>query len=48
MVTISTRIEPSELKQLTALADKAGLSLGAYLRELVRAELRRAARRSKR
>jgi predicted DNA-binding protein len=39
MVTVGVRIEPTERDRLEALAQARGLSLCAYLRDLVRHEL---------
>jgi len=39
MVTVGVRIEPTERDRLEALAQAKGLSLCAYLRDLVRHEL---------
>ncbi len=44
MVTVATRIEPDELGRLKSLAAECGVSLCAYLRDLVRLELTRANR----
>ena len=44
MVTVATRIEPQEVEKLKTLADECGLSVCAYLRDLVRLELGRAER----
>ncbi len=39
MVTIGVRVEPGERERLQELAAEKGLSLCAYLRELIRREL---------
>lgn len=39
MVTVGVRVEPGERERLQELAAQRGLSLCAYLRELVRREL---------
>lgn len=44
MVTVATRIEPQEVDKLKTLAAECGLSVCAYLRDLVRLELGRAER----
>jgi hypothetical protein len=44
MVTVATRVEPVELQRLRQLANECGLSVCAYVRELVRRELTRADR----
>ena len=44
MVTVATRVEPGELQTLRQLANECGLSVCAYMRELVRLELTRAER----
>ena len=44
MVTVATRVEPDELQVLKNLATECGLSLCAYLREMIRQELNRAQR----
>jgi len=44
MVTVATRVEPAEVQKLRQLANECGLSVCAYMRELVRLELGRAAR----
>lgn len=44
MVTVATRVEPDELQRLRQLANECGLSVCAYVRELVRRELTRADR----
>jgi len=44
MVTVATRIEPQEVEKLKTLAGECGLSVCAYLRDLVRLELGRAER----
>jgi hypothetical protein len=44
MVTVATRVEPAELQRLRQLANECGLSVCAYMRELVRLELTRADR----
>ena len=44
MVTVATRVEPTELQRLRQLANECGLSVCAYVRELVRLELTRAER----
>jgi hypothetical protein len=44
MVTVATRVEPAEVQKLRELADECGLSICAYMRELVRLELNRANR----
>lgn len=44
MVTVATRIEPQETHQLKVLAAECGLSVCAYLRDLIRLELGRAER----
>jgi hypothetical protein len=44
MVTVATRVEPAELQKLRQLANECGLSVCAYMRELVRLELTRAER----
>ncbi len=44
MVTVATRVEPSEVQKLKSLADECGMSLCGYMRELVRTELCRADR----
>jgi predicted DNA-binding protein len=44
MVTVATRVEPAELQRLRQLANECGLSVCAYVRELVRRELNRADR----
>ncbi len=44
MVTVATRIEPDELDRLKQLAGECGISVCAYLRELVRLEFVRAER----
>ena len=46
MVTVATRVEPDELQRLRQLANECGLSVCAYVRELVRRELNRADRNS--
>ena len=43
-VTVSTRIEPDELRQLKQLADECGICVCAYLRDLFRLEITRAGR----
>ena len=47
MVTVGIRIEPDEREQLEALAADCGMSLCAYLREVVRRELDRDSGRSR-
>jgi hypothetical protein len=42
MVTVATRVEPDESQRLRQLANECGLSVCAYMRELVRRELSRA------
>jgi hypothetical protein len=44
LVTVATRVEPAEVQKLRQLADECGLSICAYMRELVRLELNRADR----
>ena len=44
MVTVATRVEPGEVQKLRDLATECGLSVCAYMRELVRLELNRAER----
>ena len=44
MVTIGVRVEPAERHRLEELARECDLSLCAYLREMIRAELSRASR----
>ena len=44
MVTVATRIEPQEIEKLKTLAGECGLSVCAYLRDLIRLELGRAER----
>jgi len=44
MVTVATRVEPGEVQKLRDLANECGLSICAYMRELVRLELNRAER----
>ncbi len=44
MVTVATRVEPGEVQKLRDLANECGLSVCAYMRELVRRELNRAER----
>jgi hypothetical protein len=44
MVTVATRIEPSEVQKLKDLAGECGVSVCAYLRELVRLEFVRSER----
>jgi len=44
MVTVATRVEPDELQQVKELARECGISVCAYLRDLVRLELARAQR----
>ena len=44
MVTVATRVEPAEVQKLRQLANECGLSVCAYMRELVRLELNRADR----
>jgi hypothetical protein len=44
MVTVATRVEPMESQRLRQLANDCGLSVCAYVRELVRRELNRADR----
>jgi hypothetical protein len=46
MVTVATRIEPSEVQKLKDLAGECGVSVCAYLRELVRLEFARSERSS--
>ncbi len=48
MVTVATRIEPQETHQLKMLAAECGLSVCAYLRDLIRLELGRADRAAER
>lgn len=45
MVTIGVRVEPQERKRLEELAGECDMSLCGYLRELVRMEIARAARK---
>ena len=44
MVTVATRIEPQEVETLRELAAECGISVCAYLRDLIRLELGRAQR----
>jgi predicted DNA-binding protein len=44
MVTVATRVEPAQVQRLRELANECGLSICAYVRELVRLELNRAER----
>ncbi|NND37610.1 MAG: ribbon-helix-helix protein, CopG family [Gammaproteobacteria bacterium] len=44
MVTVATRIEPQEVAKLRELAADCGISVCAYLRDLIRLELGRARR----
>jgi hypothetical protein len=44
MVTVATRIEPDELQKLKQLAGECGISVCAYLRDLIRLEIVRAER----
>lgn len=44
MVTVATRIEPQEVDKLKELAAECGISVCAYLRDLIRLELGRADR----
>ena len=44
MVTVATRVEPGEVQKLRDLANECGLSICAYMREMVRVELNRAER----
>lgn len=44
MLTVATRIEPDEVRKLKELASECGVSVCAYLRELIRLELTRANR----
>ena len=46
MVTVATRIEPDEVQRLKQLAAECGISVCAYLRDLIRLELARAERSS--
>ena len=48
MVTVATRIEPQEIRQLKELAAECNLSVCAYLRDLVRLEIGRARRAEER
>jgi len=45
MVTIGVRVEPTERERLEELAGECGISLCAYIREMIRLELARAARK---
>ena len=44
MVTVATRVEPQEVERLKELASECGLSVCAYLRDMIRLELGRANR----
>lgn len=44
MVTVATRIEPQEVEKLRELSAECGISVCAYLRDLIRLELGRARR----
>ena len=44
MVTVATRVEPQEVERLKVLASECGLSVCAYLRDMIRLELGRANR----
>ena len=44
MVTVATRVEPQEVAQLKELASECGISVCAYLRDMIRQELGRANR----
>lgn len=44
MVTVATRIEPQEVEKLKELASECGISVCAYLRDLIRLEIGRARR----
>jgi hypothetical protein len=44
MVTVATRIEPQEIEKLKELSEECGISVCAYLRDLIRLELGRAER----
>ena len=44
MVTVATRVEPDELQKLKQQAGECGISVCAYLRDLIRLELVRADR----
>ena len=44
MVTIGVRVEPAERERLEELAQECGISLCAYIRDMIRLELARAAR----
>ena len=44
MVTVATRVEPQEVERLKELASECGLSVCAYMRDMIRLELGRANR----
>ncbi len=44
MVTVATRVEPQEVERLKELANECGLSVCAYMRDMIRLELGRANR----